>query len=100
MTTLIHIYNTTEGPRRSRGITRPVKRRSVTTLESLQRKSEKDTLKISELQEEVRKHKMAQKKLKMLTQWNLRSTESSLKDVRDILHILEELYGEFSYDEL
>ena len=100
MTTLIHIYNTTEGPRRSRGITRLVKRRSVTTLESLQRKSEKDTLKISELQEEVRKHKMAQKKLKMLTQWNLRSTESSLKDVRDILHILEELYGEFSYEEL
>jgi hypothetical protein len=100
MTTLIHIYNTTEGPRRARGITSPVKRRSATTLESLQRKSEKDTLKISELQEEVRKHKMAQKKLKMLTQWNLRSTESSLKDVRDILHILEELYGEFSYEEL
>ena len=100
MTTLIHIYNPTEGPRRARGITRPVKRRNVTTLESLQRKSEKDTLKISELQEEVRKHKMAQKKLKMLTQWNLRSTESSLKDVRDILHILEELYGEFSYEEL
>ena len=100
MTTLIHIYNTTDGPRRARYITSPVKRRSATTLESLQRKSEKDTLKISELQEEVRKHKMAQKKLKMLTQWNLRSTESSLKDVRDILHILEELYGEFSYEEL
>ena len=100
MTPLIHIYNTAEGPRRARGITRPVKRRNVTTLESLQRKSEKDTLKISELQEEVRKHKMAQKKLKMLTQWNLRSTESSLKDVRDIFHILEELYGEFSYEEL
>jgi len=97
MTTLIHIYNLTEGPGQR---AKPVKRRRVTALESLQRKSEKDTLKISELQEEVRKHKMAQKKLKMLTQWNLRSTESSLKDVRDILHILEELYGEFSYDEL
>ena len=96
MATLIHIYNFTGGS----GQAKPVKRRRVTALESLQRKSEKDTLKISELQEEVRKHKMAQKKLKMLTQWNLRSTESSLKDVRDILHILEELYGEYSYDEL
>ena len=96
MATLIHTYNLTGGSERAK----LVKRRRVTALESLQRKSEKDTLKISELQEEVRKHKMAQKKLKMLTQWNLRSTESSLKDVRDILHILEELYGEFSYDEL
>jgi len=49
MTTLIHTYNLTGGSERAK----PVKRRRVTALESLQRKSEKDTLKISELQEEL-----------------------------------------------
>jgi hypothetical protein len=49
------------------------------------------------LRKQVEKYKNAQKKIKTLTEWNLRSTKSSLKDVQDILETLEDLYGDSAF---
>ena len=72
----IPIYNTQN---RKRSIIRPI---STNTEPELRK-----------LREQVEKYKNAQKKIKTLTEWNLRSTKSSLKDVQDILETLEDLYG-------
>ena len=52
---------------------------------------------LRKLREQVEKYKNAQKKIKTLTEWNLRSTKSSLKDVQDILETLEDLYGDDAF---
>jgi len=52
---------------------------------------------LKKLPEQVEKYKNAQKKIKTLTEWNLRSTKSSLKDVQDILETLEDLYGDDAF---
>jgi hypothetical protein len=35
----------------------------------------------------------------MLALWNLRSTRSALKDVEQMLEVIEDLYGEESFEE-
>ena len=42
---------------------------------------------------------MANKRLKSLAMWNLRSTRSALKDVEEMLQVIEDLYGEESFEE-
>ena len=54
-------------------------------------------LELKKLREQVVKYQNAQKKIKTLTEWNLRSTKSSLKDVQDLLETLEDLYGEDAF---
>jgi hypothetical protein len=54
-------------------------------------------LELKKLREQVVKYQNAQKKIKTLTEWNLRSTKSSLKDVQDILETLEDLYGDDAF---
>jgi|MDSX01.1.fsa_nt_gb hypothetical protein len=76
----IPIYNTQN---RKRSIIRPI---STNTEPELRK-----------LREQVEKYKNAQKKIKTLTEWNLRSTKSSLKDVQDILETLEDLYGDDAF---
>jgi hypothetical protein len=76
----IPIYNTQN---KKRSIIRPI---STNTEPELRK-----------LREQVEKYKNAQKKIKTLTEWNLRSTKSSLKDVQDILETLEDLYGDDAF---
>jgi len=41
---------------------------------------------------------MANKKLKSLAMWNLRSTRSALKDIEEMLEVIEDLYGDETYE--
>ena len=76
----IPIYNTQN---KKRSIIRPIS--TITEPE------------LMKLRKQVEKYKNAQKKIKTLTEWNLRSTKSSLKDVQDILETLEDLYGDDAF---
>jgi hypothetical protein len=49
---------------------------------------------IRDLEKQVSQSEAANAKLKRLAQWNLRSTSSALKDVEEMLVILEDVYGE------
>jgi hypothetical protein len=51
------------------------------------------------LRKDISEYKMANKKLKSLAMWNLRSTRSALKDVEEMLQVIEDLYGEESFEE-
>jgi hypothetical protein len=46
------------------------------------------------LQKQVNEAKQVNERLKRLAVWNLRSTKSALKDVEEMLTLLEELYGD------
>lgn len=59
-----------------------------------------ETVKIERMRGEIDKFKCAEKKLKLLTTWSLRSTKSTLSDLHEILGTLEELYGDDAFDEL
>lgn len=59
---------------------------------------ELDNVELYQLRQQVSKYKRQQAKLKKLAEWNLRSTKSSLKDVRETLEILEDLYGDQMYE--
>ena len=54
---------------------------------------------IDNLREQIVKYKIANKKMKVLAGWNLRSTKSALKDVQEMLETLDELYGEDAFEE-
>jgi uncharacterized protein YdcH (DUF465 family) len=54
----------------------------------------RDTAEIEKLQKQVMEYEASNKKLKKLAEWNLRSTKSALKDVQEILEIIEDLYGD------
>ena len=45
---------------------------------------------IIELREQLEKYEATNKKLKLLAAWNLRSTKSALKDVEEMLRVLDE----------
>jgi hypothetical protein len=45
---------------------------------------------IIELREQLEKYEATNKKLKLLARWNLRSTKSALKDVQEMLRVLDE----------
>lgn len=54
---------------------------------------------IRQLTSQITEYKTANKRLKMLALWNLRSTRSALKDVEQMLEVIEDLYGEESFEE-
>ena len=53
---------------------------------------------MEKVHEQIAKYKRAQKKIQMLTAWSLRSTQSSLTDLQNILETLEELYGDEAFE--
>jgi predicted RNase H-like nuclease (RuvC/YqgF family) len=81
--TPIRVYNSVEkkpeaAPRRKRSI--------------------RDTEEIRKLQKKVTKYETTNKKLKKLAEWNLRSTKSALKDVQEMLELMEDLYGDDAFE--
>jgi hypothetical protein len=96
----ILILNTSREPRRLQSISRPQKTsKRATDLKVFQRKAKQDEIMIKKLEKQVTKYREAQRKIKMLTKWSIRSTQSSLKDVQDILETLEDLYGDEAFDD-
>lgn len=59
---------------------------------------EKDT-RIKELEEENRRYKVSYKKMQLLASWNLRSNKSAIKDINNIIDIMEDLYGETAFED-
>lgn len=57
-----------------------------------------ETTRVEEIRGQIAKFKRAQQKIQMLTTWSRRSTQSSLKDLEEILETLEELYGDEMFD--
>jgi len=54
---------------------------------------------IRQLTSQITEYKTANKRLKALALWNLRLTRSALKDVEQMLEVIEDLYGEESFEE-
>ena len=54
---------------------------------------------IEDLRKQIVKYKTATDKMKLLAGWNLRSTKSALKDVQDTLAIIEDLYGDNTFED-
>jgi hypothetical protein len=50
------------------------------------------------LRKDIVKYKTANNKIKTLAKWNLRSTRSALKDIEEMLEVIEDLYGEDTYE--
>jgi hypothetical protein len=50
------------------------------------------------LRKDIVKYKTANNKIKTLAKWNLRSTRSTLKDIEEMLEVIEDLYGEDTYE--
>ena len=55
---------------------------------------EKQSAKIEVLNKEISECKRVNQKLKMIAAWNVRATQSALKNSQDMLEILEDLYGD------
>lgn len=62
------------------------------------KRSIRDTEEIRKLQKKVTKYETTNKKLKKLAEWNLRSTKSALKDVQEMLELMEDLYGDDAFE--
>jgi hypothetical protein len=54
---------------------------------------------MEQVRAQISEYKRAQKKIQMLTAWSLRSTQSSLTNLQEILETLEDLYGDDAFDE-
>jgi len=50
------------------------------------------------LRKDIVKYKTANNKIKTLAKWNLRSTRAALKDIEEMLEVIEDLYGEETYE--
>ena len=55
---------------------------------------EKQSAKIEVLNKEISECKRVNQKLAMIAKWNVRATQSALKNSQDMLEILEDLYGD------
>jgi|TARA_B110000503_G_scaffold76759_1_gene118397 hypothetical protein len=55
-------------------------------------------IELCQLRTQVVKYKREQVKLKRLTEFNLRSTKSSLRDIQETLEIIEDLYGDEAFE--
>ena len=58
-----------------------------------------DTECVKQLREQVQLYRTATMKMKTLALWNLRSTKSALKDVQEMIDVIEDLYGETAFEE-
>jgi|TARA_B110000238_G_scaffold149217_1_gene160926 CHAD domain-containing protein len=86
--TPIRIYNTANSEKPKR-----VRKHNFAITKS------KDTDELHQLRSQIDKYKRAHIKLEKLAKWNLRSTKSSLKDVQDTLAIIEDLYGDNTFED-
>ena len=50
------------------------------------------------MRDQIAKYERAEKKIRLLSSWGLRSTKSSLGDLRGILETLDDLYGDDAFD--
>lgn len=57
-----------------------------------------DTECVKQLREQVQLYRTATMKMKTLALWNLRSTRSALKDVQEMIDVIEDLYGETAFE--
>lgn len=55
---------------------------------------EKQCAKIEVLNKEISECKRVNEKLTMIAKWNVRATQSALKNSQEMLEILEDLYGD------
>ena len=55
---------------------------------------EKQSAKIEVLNKEISECKRVNQKLTMIAKWNVRATQSALKNSQEMLEILEDLYGD------
>jgi len=88
--TSIHVYNSTNNgssDRHWRQRARAARVRGPIFATRPEIKS--DTLQIKQLQEKIKKYEDDNEKLKLLASWNLRSTKSALKDISELIQILE-----------
>jgi cell shape-determining protein MreC len=84
--TSVRVYNSVENKPRERHWRQYSRGRHVF---ASQTKIEDKTLQIKQLQEKIHKYEDDNKKLKLLASWNFRSTKSALKDISELMQILE-----------
>lgn len=53
---------------------------------------------VEKLKVELKKHKDAEKRIKMHAKWMLRSTQAAHKDAREIIEVIKDLYGDDAFD--
>lgn len=58
-----------------------------------------ETSQLIQMRHQIARYKQSEKKLRLLASWGVRSTESSLHDLRGILETLDELYGEDAFED-
>jgi hypothetical protein len=88
--TPVRVYNSVE--KKSDAAPRPKRNRhwrQHAVNPQMPRSDTRDVI-IIELQEQLEKYEATNKKLKLLARWNLRSTKSALKDVQEMLRVLDE----------
>lgn len=54
---------------------------------------------VKQLREQIVVYRNATRKMKTLALWNLRSTRSALKDVQEMIDVIEDLYGESAFED-
>ena len=57
-----------------------------------------ETVKLENMRDRIAKYERAEKKIRLLSSWGLRSTKSSLGVLRGILETLDDLYGDDAFD--
>jgi hypothetical protein len=55
---------------------------------------------MSKLRDEISKYKIAQAKVKTLTSWAIKSTQTTTKELEQILEIIEDIYGEDGFEDI
>lgn len=58
-----------------------------------------ETVKLKDMRDQIAKYERAEKKIRLLSSWGLRSTKSSLSDLRGILETLDDLYGDDAFED-
>lgn len=54
---------------------------------------------VKQLRDQIAIYRNTTRKMKTLALWNLRSTRSALKDVQEMIDVIEDLYGEAAFEE-
>lgn len=54
---------------------------------------------VKQLRDQIAIYRNTTRKMKTLALWNLRSTKSALKDVQEMIDVIEDLYGESAFEE-
>ena len=54
---------------------------------------------VKQLRDQIAIYRNTTRKMKTLALWNLRSTRSALKDVQEMIDVIEDLYGESAFED-